>query len=505
MTIRDAAFLEVRGVGKSFPGVRALAGVDLALRPGRVHALVGENGAGKSTLVRIMTGNLRLDEGEILVDGRSVRFADPRDAAAHGVAAVYQELTVLPAMSVADNVMLGQERTRRGLLQHRQQRDLVRQALQRVGLSHVDPAAPAQTLSLASQQLVEIARAWLRHSQLLILDEPSAVLAGDELARLSAIIRAVADDGVAVVYISHRLNEVVELADDITVLRDGQRVSSGRASEYDTARIVREMVGRDIDAVFPHRAEPSTEVVLQATGLLPAGGHPAATPTDLQLRAGEIVGMAGLIGSGRSRLLRTLGGAVPHRAGEVRVNGARVGPGLPSAIRARVVLVPEERKSEGLVLDLPVKANITLADLESVACGGWLSRRREQEAYATGQRQLDIRASGPEQATRQLSGGNQQKVVLAKWLRIQPKVLLLDEPTRGIDVGARAEIYRLITEFAARGLAVLFASSDLPEVVGLSHRVLVCRQGSIVGELSAAEIDEERIMHLALGSEEAPV
>jgi ribose transport system ATP-binding protein len=504
MTTTDRPLLEVRNVGKSFPGVRALDGVDLSCRRGRVHALLGENGAGKSTLVRIITGNMQPDEGELLLDGEPVRFADPREASARGIAAVYQELTVLPAMSVADNVMLGQERSRRGLLRRDEQARLVREALDRVGLGHLDPTVPAESLSLASRQLIEIARAWLRHSRLLVLDEPSAVLAGDELGGLFALVRDLAADGVAMVYISHRLNEIAELADDITVLRDGRQVSTGPRPDYDTARIVREMVGRDVDAVFPTRTAPAGEVLMRVRGLRPAGVAPPVHAVDLDLRAGEIVGLAGLLGSGRSRLLRTLAGAAPRDGGEVVIADRRVGTGLKSAVRAGVVLVPEERKTEGLVLDLPVKANVTLAALDTVASLGVLSNRRERAAFADEKQRLGIRAAGPDQVTQQLSGGNQQKVVLAKWLRTDPRVLLLDEPTRGIDVGARTEIYRLIAQFAADGFAVLFASSDLPEVVGLSHRVLVCRDGAIVGELAGDDIDEEAIMHFALGTEDVP-
>lgn len=489
---------------KTFPGVRALDRVDITCRSGRVQALVGENGAGKSTLVRILTGNMAPDKGEILLEGQPVRFHDPRDALALGITAVYQELTVLPYMSVLDNVLLGQERTWGGIVRRAEERRVAREVLAQVGLRDVDLNAQAEMLSLANQQLVEIARALARRTRLLILDEPSAVLSGDKLQSLFDVVRGVARRGVGVIYITHRLEEVSVLADDITVLRDGRDVSSGVAADYDVALIIREMVGRDVGTVFPPLPEPGREVVLKVHGLVPSGGRRQAVPIDLEVRAGEILSFAGLVGSGRSRLLRTLAGAHPRHAGTVEVAGRRVGESVRDAVAAGIALVPEERKTDGLVLPLPVRANTTLASLSSVTSWGWLSRRRERDAFNIEQRRLQIQTSGPDQATDQLSGGNQQKIVLAKWLRTRPKVLLLDEPTRGIDVGTKSEIYRIIRELAAAGMAVLVVSSDLPEVIGLAHRVVVCRQGQVVGELSGADIAEEKIMNLALGVSAVP-
>jgi ABC-type sugar transport system ATPase subunit len=500
----DTPVLEARGLTKDFPGVRALDGVGLACRPGRVHAVIGENGAGKSTLVRVLTGQMQPDSGELTLDGTATRFDDPRQALAAGVVTVHQELTLLPAMSVADNVMLGQEPVHRRLLDRRRQQATAREALERVGLGALDLSARAETLSLATQQLIEIARALVRRSRLLILDEPSAVLDGDQLDGLLDLLRQLAGDGVSIVYISHRLDEVGRIADDLTVMRDGRTVSTGPAGEYDVARMVREMVGRDVDTVFPALRDPGSGTLLSARDLTPEGDDTHLPGLDLDIRPGEVVGLAGLLGSGRSRLLRTLAGVHPRERGSVTVDGAQVRPGIRSALRAGIALVPEERKTEGLVLPLPVRANTTLADIAAVGRYGWLSPQRERAMFEEDQGRIGIRASSGDQRTVDLSGGNQQKVVLAKWLRTQPKVLMLDEPTRGIDVGAKAEIYRIIAELAGQGIAVLVASSELTEVIGMAHRVLVCRAGRVVGELTGDAIDEEHVMHLALGTTEVP-
>ncbi|ARJ07008.1 sugar ABC transporter ATP-binding protein [Cnuibacter physcomitrellae] len=492
--------LEARGLTKSFPGVRALSGVDFTARAGRVHALLGENGAGKSTLVGILTGNQRADTGTLTVAGETRDFGSPREALDAGVMAVYQELTVLPAMTVLDNVMLGQEVTKAGSLSLSQQRSIARDALSRVGLADIDLGAQAGDYSLANQQLIEIARALIRRASVVILDEPSAVLSGDKLDALHAVVRELAAAGTAVVYITHLLDEVQELADDVTILRDGATVAEGEKKDFDTERIVREMVGRTVDAVFPEPGELTGDVVLRLTGVVPRSRTRRPAPIDLEVRAGEIVGVAGLVGSGRSRLLRTIAGAHPLAAGRIEVAGRPIGGSIRRALRAGVVLVPEERKTEGLVLDLTVSENTTMAVLGRIARFGWIRRAVQRDRWSAEQERLGIRASGPDQETRLLSGGNQQKIVIAKWLELGPTVLVLDEPTRGVDVGAKAEIYQIISELAAQGLAVVVASSELIEVLGLSHRVLVARDGSIAGELPGGLGNEEEVMHLAMGT-----
>jgi len=489
--------LEARGVRKSFPGVRALSDVDIAILPGRVHALLGENGAGKSTLVKILTGGQHHDAGTILVDGQEVSFSSPREAIAHGITPVYQELTVLPEMSVLDNVMLGHERATRGVLSRRVQRETARAALDRVALGGIDLDRTAGDLSLANQQLVELARALVRRSSVVILDEPSAVLSGDKLEALHDVVRSLAAEGTAVIYITHLLEEVAALADDVTILRDGALVSTGPASDYPVDRIIREMVGRTVDSIFPALPSPRDEVVLTTSGLSPKGSGVA--PVSIELRRGEILGVAGLVGSGRSRLLAMLAGVRSH-TGTVSLDGRAVPDSLRSRVGAGIVLVPEERKRDGLVLDLDVASNITLPDLSSVATLGWLSPAEERKAFVAERDRLGIRTSDPRQPVRQLSGGNQQKVVLGKWLRTTPAVLLLDEPTRGVDVGAKTEIYEIIAGLAAEGMSIIVASSELPEVIGLSHRVIVCRGGQMVGEVQRSDESPERIMELATGA-----
>ena len=501
MLTQESAALDARGLTKSFPGVRALHNVNFSCRPGRVHALLGENGAGKSTLVRILTGNEQYDQGELSVAGSPVQFDNPRQARAKGVSAVYQELTVLPAMSVLDNVMLSHEVHRRGWLDHKKQRASARTALARVGLGEIDLNALAGDFSLANQQLIEIARALVRASSVIILDEPSAVLSGEKLDALHTVVTNLAKSGAAVVYITHLLAEVEALADDVTVLRDGETVSTGPASEYTVERIVREMVGRTVESTFPEHAEPTDDIVLSLDGLVPRASSHTPRPLDLEVRAGEIIGIAGLLGSGRSRLLRTIAGVHPVASGRITVGGTPIGGSVRRAIRAGVAFVPEERKTEGLVLDLSVAANTSLTVLGRISRLGWLSRSKELAIFAVERGRLGIRAAAPAQLTRELSGGNQQKIVFAKWLERNPLLLLLDEPTRGVDVGAKAEIYRIISELAKSGIAVVLASSELIEVLGLAHRVLVCREGSIVGEVPGSLGNEEEVMHLAMGSE----
>jgi ABC-type sugar transport system ATPase subunit len=493
--------LEVSAISKTFPGVQALRGVSLNCRAGSIHALVGGNGAGKSTLVSIITGVQQPDAGRLVLGGEPFAPRSPRDALEAGIAAVYQELTVLPNLSIIDNIFLGQElKSGARLLDRRNERAEARRVLDGLGLSQVDVDTEASELSVAERQLTEIARALVRDARLLILDEPSAVLAGPELDSLFESLRRLAAQGVAILFISHRLSDVMDLCDEITILRDGQVVSTGRVSDYTTGRIIREMSGRELVELAPSEGAVGSEVVLDVERLLLRGTEPEGI--SLQVRSGEIVGLAGLIGSGRSRLARAIAGAERVHGGSVRVRGRKLHQNsIGSAKRHGVALIPEDRAMDGLVLSMSVSSNITLSVLQGVARFGVVLHRLERAVTARGIARLSIKVSDPDRTVRNLSGGNQQKVVLAKWLATEPSVLLLDEPTRGIDVGTKAELYEIIRDLSKTGIATIIVSSDLPELLALSDRLLVMNGGRVVGELSAAEASEERILALALEHE----
>jgi ABC-type sugar transport system ATPase subunit len=493
--------LEAHAISKAFPGVQALSGVSLSCRSGSIHALVGGNGAGKSTLVSIITGVQPADAGRLLLDGKPFAPRSPRDALEAGIAAVYQELTVLPNLSVIDNIFLGQElngSTR--LLDRRAESARAREVLEELGLGGIDLDTEASALSVAERQLTEIARCLVRDARLLILDEPSAVLAGPELDSLFDSLRRLAAQGVAIPFISHRLSDIMDLCDEITILRDGRVVSTGRVSEYTAGRIIRDMSGRELAELAPAQGSVRPEVVLDVDGLLLAGTEPDGI--SLQVRAGEILGLAGLIGAGRSRLVRAIAGAEHVHGGSVRVRGATLRRNsIRSAKRHGIALIPEDRAMHGLILSMSVASNITLSVLGAVARFGVLLRRLERAVTTRGISRFSIKVADPNRTVRNLSGGNQQKVVLAKWLAADPAVLLLDEPTRGIDVGTKAELYEIIRNLTKTGIATIIVSSDLPELLALSDRVLVMSGGRVVGELAAAEASEERILALALGHE----
>jgi ABC-type sugar transport system ATPase subunit len=468
---QDPPLLEAYRINKSFGGIHALRSVDLTCHAGQVQALVGENGAGKSTLTAVLAGVHQPEEGEIRMNGEEVRFTSPRDALARGIAVVYQEFTLLPHLSVAENIFLGHEPARGSVVRHRELRERAAALLDQLGMGRLPLTAPVRRLSVAQQQVVEIAKALAHNARLLIMDEPSAVLAGAEFEHLADLIKRLASRGVSIIYISHRLDEVEAVADQVTVLRDGQVVVSAPAGQLSRDDIVRSMVGRTLDEAFPVR------------------------------RADEVVGVGGLVGSGRSRLARALVG-LERAPGTVKIRGR---PFRHRSVRAAagrgLVLIPEDRKGAGLVLDLPIAANVSLPVLGRVSNSSVLSRQAETSLAQDTIRTLGIRASGPDQRVRQLSGGNQQKVVLGKWLAADPAVLLLDEPLRGVDVGAKEEIYGIIRDLADQGSAILVISSELPELLGLSDRILVMRDGRVAGELSREQASEEAVMALAIGEE----
>ena len=488
----------MRGIVKEFPGARALDGVDLDVAAGEVHCLLGQNGAGKSTLIKVLAGAHRPDAGEIRWAGEPVTFGSPHAADAAGIATIHQELDLVPGLSVAENVILGHEPSRLGFTRPRDAERIARDLLARLGHPEIGPRRELGRLSAAGQQVVSMARALARDARLIVMDEPSAVLDQDEVRNLFRVIRELTAEGTAVVYISHRLEEIREIGDRVTVLKDGRTVARDLpARTTPTAEVIRLMTGRSIEYAFPPRTHaPTDEVVLEVDGLARAGEF---SGVGFSVRAGEIVGLAGLVGSGRSEILETVYGARRATAGSVRVRGGALRAGsVPAAVRAGMGLCPEERKSQGLLLGEPVYRNVSLSTLGRFARGGFVRRGAELAAAADATAQLDVRPADPTRTVRTLSGGNQQKVVLARWLLRGCTVLLLDEPTRGVDVGARSEIYALIRRLAASGVAVVLVSSEVPEVLGLADRVLVVREGRVVHEAPSGELDESRVLDLVM-------
>jgi ribose transport system ATP-binding protein len=497
--LHEAPLLEMHGIVTQFPGVRALDGVDLDVRAGEVHCLLGQNGAGKSTLIKVLAGAHRPDEGQILWRGEPVTFADPQAAMTRGIATIYQELDLVAGLSVADNIFLGREHARFGITRPAAANRTASTLLTRLGHPEIRPSAEVGSLSAASQQMVSMARALSQDAQLIVMDEPSAVLDTEEVERLFGVIRDLTANGVAVVYISHRLEEIRQVGDRITVLKDGRTVATGLpARETPTREVITLMTGRTIEYVFPpRRTEPRTEAPLLEVDDLSLFG--TFEHVSFDVRPGEIVGLAGLVGSGRSEILETVYGARRATGGTVRLGGKRLRAGdVGSAVAAGVGLAPEERKSQALLLDDTVYRNITLSSLGRFARGGFLSGSAERGAARAQTESLDVRPADVTRIARTLSGGNQQKVVLARWLLRDCRVLLLDEPTRGVDVGARSEIYALVRDLADRGVAVVVVSSEIPEVLGLADRVLVIAEGAVVAEAPADSLDEHQVLDLVM-------
>lgn len=488
--------LEVRDLTKAFPGVVALDRVSFACAAGEVHALIGENGAGKSTLMKVLAGVYPPDAGEIAIDGALVRFADPLDAQRVGIASIHQELSLLPYLNVAENLFLGREPVRWGMLDRGRMDRETRQWLQRLRLG-VSPNDPVFSLSVAQQQMVEITKALARDAKILMMDEPSASLTPDELQTLFEIISNLKSHGVTVVYVSHRLDEIFRIADRVTVLRDGRLIGTVPVREATRADLVRMMVGRSLDETFPARGGADAEVVLEVRHLSRAG---ILEDVSFQVRRGEIVGVGGLTGSGRTYLIKALFGAAPIDRGEVLLHGRPVTFRHPrDAMRAGVGLVPEDRQGEGLVLRQPLRTNVSLPNLAAYQRLGFVDRARERAVAVAAAAHLRIRTPSVEREVLYLSGGNQQKVVVAKWLAREPDLVLLDEPTRGIDVGAKGELYTIMRGLAQRGKALLVVSSELPELIGISDRIVTLWEGRITGVVDAATATEERILTLATG------
>ncbi|MEW2295471.1 sugar ABC transporter ATP-binding protein [Streptomyces sp. NPDC006743] len=492
--------LSMSGITKSFPGVRALDGVDLDVEAGEVHCLLGQNGAGKSTLIKVLAGAHQPDTGTVRWRGEPVVLRSPIAAMRLGIATIYQELDLVEHLSVAENVHLGHEPTTAGfVVRGRAARAATAGLLERLGHPGIDPARPVGELSAAQQQIVSMARALSHDVRLIVMDEPSAALDPEEVGNLFRVVAALTAQGVAVVYISHRLEEIRRIGDRVTVLKDGRAVAGGLAARTTPTReVVALMTGRDVEYVFPRRPDtaPAGEPVLEVRGLARDGEF---APLDLAVRPGEIVGLAGLVGSGRSEILETVYGARRPTAGQVLVGGRPVRPGsVRAAVRAGLGLAPEERKAQALLMLESVTRNVSVSTLSRFSRGGWIDRGAERGAAHAATRALSLRPDDPAVPVRTLSGGNQQKAVLARWLLRGCRVLLLDEPTRGVDVGARAELYAVVRRLADEGLAVLLVSSEVPEVLGLADRVLVLREGRVVHTAPARDLDEHRVLDLVM-------
>jgi rhamnose transport system ATP-binding protein len=498
---RDTPRLELRHASKSFGRVRALSDGTLALWPGVVHALLGENGAGKSTLVKILAGVHRPDSGELLIDGAEQRFATPADARDAGIAVIYQEPTLFFDLSVAENIHMGRQPVDRfGRIDRDAMHREVGELLASLGVD-LKPERAVRGLSIADQQVIEIAKALSLNANVLIMDEPTAALSLPEVERLFAIVRRLRDRGAAILFITHRLDEVFALTQHVTIMRDGAKVFDAPTATLTTEAIVTKMVGRDLATLYPKADVAPRDVMLRAHGLTRRG---VFSDISFDVRAGEIVALAGLVGAGRSEVARAIFGIDPLDAGEVQVAGARLKTGRPAlAVKAGLALVPEDRREQGLALDLSVARNASMTVLGRLVRFGFLTAGRELRLAQQWGTRLQLKAGDLNAPVGTLSGGNQQKVVLGKWLATGPKVLIIDEPTRGIDVGAKAEVYGALAELVRGGMAVLMISSELQEVLGMADRVLVMHEGRITADIARADATEERIMSAALGAPDA--
>ncbi|WP_339641336.1 sugar ABC transporter ATP-binding protein [Jannaschia helgolandensis] len=486
--------LTLRNIHKSYGPVEVLHGIDMDVHAGEVLALLGENGAGKSTLSNVISGTVLPSSGEMTWQGASYAPATPREAIDAGVGMIHQELLLLPQLSIAENIFVGRYPMKNGRIDRKTMEERAHHGLQRLGLD-ISPRRLVEGLSTASQQLIEIAKALTLNAKLLILDEPTAALGGEETQLLFRQIERLKAEGVGIVYISHRLEEIKQIADGIVVMRDGEKVQEFDTADLPVRTIVEAMVGRSMEQMFPPLAKPTEEPVLEVSGLSSPDGR--FNDVNFTVRKGEIFGIAGLVGAGRTELVRAIAGADPIKSGRIRLNGEDITPASPKgAIENGIVLVPEDRKQQGVVLEHSIAENIAYSNFDSVGQGGWITARRVRDFADESIRKFGVKGRGKQNAG-ELSGGNQQKVVIAKWLARNPRVVLLDEPTRGIDVGARSSIYEIIRGLADEGVAVIVVSSDLEEVLGVSNRILVMAAGRQSGILDHSEANDVSVMELA--------
>jgi ABC-type sugar transport system ATPase subunit len=497
--IENLDFLHMNGISKSYDGTQALRKVNFSATVGEVHAIVGENGAGKTTLVKILAGALERDAGEIQLDGKPVELGTPFRARRLGIRAVHQEFSLIPHLTVAENILIGQMPTRKlkwwinWPLAYRRAGEI----LQEIGFTGINVRTTVSRLGVSHQQMVEIAKAVAERPRILILDEPSAVLSQKELKRLFALIRMLKEQSTLILYISHRLDEIFEVADRITVLKDGQLVGTVRSQEADQSKLIKMMVGRNLGEIFPRRRMQPGEEILSVRGLSQEGSF---EDISFSLSRGEILGMFGLVGSGRTQVARCIFGAEPHFSGEIYLEGKMIKLRSPNdAVKAGIALLTEDRKRDGLVMHCSTRDNVSLATMKKLSRWIFLNRRKQDTQVQSIVQELDIRPPQIRRLVRTLSGGNQQKVALAKWLISKAKVLILDEPTRGVDVATKIDIYHIIGDLADREIGILFISSELPEVLGMSDRALVMREGHLIGEFTRAKASEESLLAAAAG------
>ncbi|SHH90249.1 sugar ABC transporter ATP-binding protein [Virgibacillus chiguensis] len=492
-------FVQMNNISKAFSGNKVLQQVDFTVNRGEIHALMGENGAGKSTLVKILTGIYTKDQGNIYVQGKQMTFSGPKHAEAYGISVIHQELNIIPHLTVAENMFLGKELTygKTGILNRREIRRRTAEALTNLGVHDIKSEQLAGELSIGKQQMVEIAKALTTNAELIIMDEPTAALTEHEIENFFHVIKKLQADGVSIVYISHRMEEIFEICDRITVLRDGQYIGTKATPHTSFEEIVKMMVGRELGERYPARNHDVGEVVFQVKNLQLANYF---RNISFSVREGEILGVAGLMGAGRSEVMEAIFGYRKLDRGTIELNGRQVVIKHPrDAVNAGIGFITEDRKSKGLIIHASIKENIALPNLRALSRYGIIHKRKESQLISELMQKLQVRATNEMQEVKSLSGGNQQKVVIAKWLAIQPQVLILDEPTRGVDIGAKKEIYTIMNELSKKGVAIIMISSELPEVLGISDRVMVMHEGKITAFIDREEADQESIMTAATG------
>lgn len=495
----DQSFIVMKDISKSFSGNQVLRQVDFSINRGEIHALMGENGAGKSTLVKILTGIYQKDEGEIFLEGEKITFANPKEAEEKGISMIHQELNIIPQLSVIENMFLGKEITygKTGILNKQEMNQRTKESLAKLGVESISPEDIAGDLSVGQQQMVEIARTLATNAELLVMDEPTAALTDREIESFFNVIKKLKAEGVSIIYISHRMEEIFEICDRITVLRDGEYIGTEKIADTSFQAIVKMMVGREIGERYPARSNSIGDTVFEAKAL---ACDNIFNDVSFFVKKGEILGVAGLMGAGRSEVMEAIFGFRKLTKGTIYINGKKVGIKHPNdAVKAGIGFITEDRKSKGLVIDASIRENIALTNLKTLAKKGVIYKSKEKDLVKRLMEKLKVRATSEEQVVKSLSGGNQQKVVLAKWLGIRPKILILDEPTRGVDIGAKKEIYTIINELSKNGVAIIMVSSELPEVLGVSDRIMVMHEGKVTAFFDRTEADQEKIMMAATG------